>query len=99
MSLDFEWDEAKAESNLAKHGVGFHEARSVFRDLWAVTVLDRRASGEDRFITLGLSSQGRILVVVYTERDDRVRLISARSATSRPACPWGGPSWRSGSIT
>ena len=83
MSLDFEWDEAKEERNLTKHGVAFHEARSVFRDLWAVTVLDPRTAEEHRFLTLGLSSQGRLLVVVYTERDDRIRLISARPATPR----------------
>ena len=81
VSLDFEWDETKAERNQRKHGVEFHEASSVFRDRFALTVLDSRVPEEDRFVTIGLSSQGRVLVVVYTEREDRLRLISARAAT------------------
>ena len=81
MELIFEWDEEKAETNLGKHGVSFQEARTAFRDPLSVTVSDPRASGEFRHIDVGLSAVGRILVVVYTERGPRIRLISSREAS------------------
>jgi uncharacterized protein len=77
----FEWDEAKADENYAKHGVGFETARQVFRDPFAIERLDDREDyGEDRFILTGMA-EGVVLIVVHTERDGRSRLISARRAT------------------
>lgn len=84
MALEFEWDAAKAASNLAKHGVSFPEAGTVFADPLSVTVPDPRHShGEARFAIFGVSSRGRVLAVLHTERGGRVRLISAREATRR----------------
>lgn len=84
MGLRFEWDAAKAESNLRKHGVAFEEAATVFADPLALTIDDPDHSREeDRFITLGVSGGNRLLVVVHTDREDRIRIISARPATRR----------------
>ena len=78
----FEWDPAKAEANLRKHGVSFEEARTSFDDILGTTVPDHRHSeAELRFFLLGMSKQGRLLAVSYTERGDRIRIISARLAT------------------
>ena len=86
MSLAFEWDETKAESNRRKHGVTFEEAATVFGDALSLTIEDPVHSiGEERFVTTGESIRGRLLVVVFTERVDRIRIISAREATSREA--------------
>ncbi|MBP8252284.1 MAG: BrnT family toxin [Herpetosiphon sp.] len=83
MDLTFEWDEAKAEANEMKHGVSFREATTVFGDPLAVTKFDELHSDfEDRFITIGYSHSLRMLVVVYTERNPNIRLISARRATA-----------------
>jgi uncharacterized DUF497 family protein len=77
---EFEWDDDKAASNLTKHGVSFEDARSVFRDPFAVELLDDRTDyGEDRYILIGMSIEN-VLVVVYTERNERNRIISARRA-------------------
>ncbi|HEX9733197.1 MAG TPA: BrnT family toxin [Thermoanaerobaculia bacterium] len=76
----FEWDEDKAESNLRKHGVSFQEARTVLRDPLSVTISDPRTHDESRFIDIGQSASGRLLVVVYTERESRIRIISSRPA-------------------
>jgi hypothetical protein len=82
--LQFEWDDAKAAGNLQKHGVTFDEASSVFRDPLAKVVPDPTdPSGEDRAIMMGHSDQGRLLLIVFTERADRIRIISAREATRR----------------
>ena len=82
--LEFEWDEDKAESNLQKHGVAFTEAASVFGDDFSVTSYDpKHSDDEDRFLTMGMSVGGRILIVSHTDRDDRIRIISARAATRR----------------
>ncbi|NUM54161.1 MAG: BrnT family toxin [Candidatus Hydrogenedentes bacterium] len=78
--MEFEWDSAKARANVAKHGVRFADATTVLSDTRAVTVLDEHPL-EDRFVTIGMDSLGRILVVVYTWRGDVVRMISARRAT------------------
>ncbi|HEY2707708.1 MAG TPA: BrnT family toxin [Caulobacteraceae bacterium] len=76
----FEWDDAKAASNRALHGVSFEAASGVFRDPFALEWLDEREDyGEERYVILGLTD-GRILYVAYTMRDARIRLISARSA-------------------
>lgn len=77
---EFEWDDAKAASNLEKHGVGFEEARLVFQDPFAVELYDdRRDYGEDRYILIGMSA-AHLLVIAYTKREDRFRIISARRA-------------------
>ena len=79
--LEIEFDPAKARSNLAKHKVSFAHAEQALRDPNAVTIEDPDARGEQRFVTLGMDALGRILVVVYTPRADRIRLISARKAS------------------
>jgi uncharacterized DUF497 family protein len=82
--LIFEWDPEKARENEEKHGVSFLDASEVFDDDHSSTVLDPDHSvDEDRYLIFGLSKQGRHLVVSYTERGDRIRLISARQMTSR----------------
>ncbi|MGA2902261.1 MAG: BrnT family toxin [Candidatus Korobacteraceae bacterium] len=82
--MEFEWDTAKAESNLEKHGVSFAEAMTVFADPLEVTIADPdHSESEFRFLSMGCSALGRLLVVAYTEREARVRLISAREATPR----------------
>jgi len=82
MKLDFEWDPKKAETNYRKHVVDFVEAGSVFDDPEFITLLDEEHSDEeDRFITIGLSDKNRLLLVAHTERENRVRIISARKAT------------------
>jgi uncharacterized protein len=82
--LEFQWDETKDARNLKKHGVTFDEASSVFRDPLAKVVPDPTdPSGEDRAIMMGHSNQGRLLLVVFTERADRIRILSARKATRR----------------
>ncbi len=69
MTLQFEWDASKANSNEAKHGVSFEEAKTVFNDPNAITIFDPDHSrDEERYIDIGVSSQSRILVVVYTEK-------------------------------
>lgn len=82
MALRFEWDKSKADSNLRAHGVSFHEATTVFADPLSITISDPDHSvAEMRFIDIGLSHRGRLLVVSYTERGNRIRPISARLAT------------------
>ena len=80
--MKFEWDGAKAEANLARHGVSFEEAATVFRDPLSQTGRDPDHSGdEERFVIFGLSTRGRLLVIAHTERGDTIRIISARPAT------------------
>ena len=82
--MRFEWDPAKARANLRAHGVGFPEAVTVLDDDFALTRDDPDADDEPRFVTLGLSDIGRLLVVVYAYREpDIVRVISAWKANSR----------------
>ncbi len=82
MRLD--WDPAKAKANLRDHGVSFAEAVTVLEDEFALTREDPDAQGEQRFVTLGLSSFGHLLVVVYAYREpDTIRLISAWKASKR----------------
>ncbi|MCX6344781.1 MAG: BrnT family toxin [Armatimonadetes bacterium] len=83
MKLLFEWDEAKSESNLKKHGISFDEAKTVFGDPLSLTIQDAAHSNdENRFVDVGLSANRRLLVVVYTERNPNIRIISARKATA-----------------
>lgn len=80
--MDFEWDEDKAQINEAKHGVSFAEASTVFGDSLAVTFDDPLHSEvEDRFLTIGMSVTGRILIVSHTYRESVTRVISARVAS------------------
>ena len=80
--LVFEWSGTKAEANRRKHGVTFEEALTVFRDPLSRTIPDPdHSESEQRFVTLGLSTRHRLIAVVHTDREDRVRLISARRAT------------------
>lgn len=82
MGIDFEWDPAKAKSNLRKHWVSFEEASTVFSDERATTIFDPdNSDDEDRFLTLGRSSRKRTIVVSHTDRGDKIRIISARTAT------------------
>ena len=84
MPLSFEWDENKAKANLAKHGVSFEEAATVFGDPLSLTIPDpAHSQTEDRLIILGHSHQRKLLVVVHTERGDNIRVISARRASRR----------------
>lgn len=81
MQLTFEWDEAKNTKNIQKHGISFDEARTVFRDPNSITIYDQMHSQNgDRFIDIDLSDRRRLFVVVYTERDTRIRIISCRKA-------------------
>ena len=81
--MDFEWDPEKAALNCKKHRVSFEEAVTVFYDPLSATFDDADHSiGEQRLITVGFSSQGRLLVVSHTERGDVLRIISARRATA-----------------
>jgi len=79
--MDFEWDPKKARSNQAKHGVSFEEATQVFGDEYALELYDN-SEGEERFVIIGRVGIA-VLVVVYTERNARIRIISARRATAR----------------
>lgn len=78
----FEWDRRKAEINLKKHAVDFADAVAVFSDHSAITLQDD-SNGEERFVSVGLDALGRVLVVVFSWRGERIRLISARRATRR----------------
>jgi uncharacterized DUF497 family protein len=84
MALLFEWDARKARRNSTIHGVSFDEASTAFRDPLSKTIPDPLHSvDEERFVLLGRSHRNRLLVVVHTERGDRIRLISARRASHR----------------
>lgn len=82
--MTFEWDPHKEAQNHRKHGVSFREAATVFSDLLALTFHDPDHSiAELRFITLGMSNAGRILIVAHADRGDNIRIISARKTTAR----------------
>jgi len=84
VSYEFEWDPAKADENLRKHGVGFEEAVTVFADSLALNMPDPSHSAEqERYLVLGSSNRARLLVVANAERNTRTRIISARKATRR----------------
>ena len=84
MSLTFEWDGKKADTNLAKHGVAFAEATSIFGDDRSSTIPDPDHSfDEDRFVTIGRSTTGNVLAVVHTVRGANFRIISARKANTK----------------
>ena len=81
--MRIKYDPSKAAANLRKHGVSFADAEGALEDPLAVTVEDPDAEGERRFVTVGLGSAGELLVVVWTEREDECRLISARRPTRK----------------
>ncbi|MDX2211823.1 MAG: BrnT family toxin [Oculatellaceae cyanobacterium bins.114] len=78
--MAYQWNRDKAAVNLRKHGIDFADATSVFSDDLAITIPDERFD-EERFVTIGVDAFGRVLVVVYTMRNDEIRIISARKAT------------------
>ena len=79
--MDIIWDPKKAETNFRKHGVRFSDAETVLFDPLALTLKEQDVDGEQRFVSVGSDAIGRIIVTVYTYRDDTIRLISARKAT------------------
>lgn len=80
--MRFEWDPRKAASNLRKHSVSFEEATTALRDDLALTGRDPdHSTGEPRYVTFGVSSQGRLLVISHTDRGGAIRIVSARTAT------------------
>ena len=82
--MEFEWDREKAARNLAKHGIDFREAATVFGDPLAITFDDpHHSDDEDRYITFGHSEDGRLLIVSHCERGEKTRIISTRRATPK----------------
>jgi uncharacterized protein len=80
--MEFEWNEGKADRNLIKHGVSFDEAQTIFNDPLYVDFYDPdHSENEDRYLIIGESIRGRLLIVSYTERGNKNRLISARETT------------------
>lgn len=80
--MEFEWDQSKDLENRQKHGMGFDEAATAFGDPLSLTIADPgHSDDEPRFVLLGQTFQGRLVIVVHTERGERIRLISARMAT------------------
>ena len=99
MPLEFEWDPRKERANIGKHGVSFQEALSAFADPCSIEIPDPdHSADEERFVLIGRSHVHRLLVVVHTERGDRIRIISARLATRRERLaheePWSDPGWQ-----
>ena len=91
--IQFEWDKAKAASNLRKHGVSFEEAETVFYDDLAVQFFDtEHSSDEERFLLLGMGSSANLLLVCHCERlgGEVIRIISARKATKRESAYYTG---------
>lgn len=80
--MNIVWDPKKAKSNYQKHKIHFSDAESVLYDTMSLTIEDQNIDGEKRFVTVGSDSTGRIVVVVYTYRENLIRLISARKATA-----------------
>lgn len=82
MKLAFEWDEKKATNNFRKHKISFEEAKTVFGDQFLITFPDpEHSDSEQRYLNIGISSKGRVLVVVHTERKGNTRIISCRKTT------------------
>ena len=98
--IQFDWDPPKARSNLAKHGVAFRGAAVVFDDAFATTVRDDdHSNGDERWVTIGMDSATRLVVVVHTWEEDArgriyVRIVSARRPTKREAHDYEGGRWR-----
>jgi len=82
MAIEFEWDAAKAKTNLGKHSISFEEATSAFYDALSMTIPDPDHSvNESRFLLIGMTKSGRLVVVAHTDRVRRIRIINARRAT------------------
>jgi len=82
MSLTFEWDESKAQKNFQKHKVNFDEAKTIFYDPFLLTFSDKfHSDNEPRFVNIGMSIKMRTLLVVHTERNETIRIISCRKVT------------------
>jgi uncharacterized protein len=82
MELEFDWHDAKADANLRSHGVSFELAKTAFKDPFAVERLDDREDyGEERLVIIGMAEGNVVLFVAYTEREERIRIVSARRAT------------------
>ncbi len=82
--LLFEWDEVKARENVKRHKVPFEEGKTIFSDPLLLTYPDIDSSdSEERYINIGLSAKDRVLVLIHTERQGRIRIISCRKATPR----------------
>ena len=82
--MQFEWNRGKAESNLKKHGVSFDEAKTGWSDLFNVDLFDdEHSEGERRFWMVGESAQNRLLIISYTERESKIRVISTRELTPK----------------
>jgi len=80
--MEFEWDNGKAEANLRKHGVDFTDASTVWNDFFYVELFDdEHSSGEIRYLMVGESASGKFLIVFFTERENKTRIISARELT------------------
>ncbi len=92
MSIRFEWDANKAQSNLQKHGVSFDEATGALDDPLSRTIPDPYAWHEHRYVTIGRTLDGRLLVVIHADRGDTIRLISARPATPSEHRTYGNQS-------
>jgi len=89
--MDFEWDLRKAETNFKKHGVRFSESLPVFEDDYAITITDDESDPDERrFVSMGVGVKGRVLVVVYSCRGRRIRIISARLADARERSQYEG---------
>jgi len=81
MSIKFDWDSDKAQRNFRKHGIDFNEASTIFADTLSITIPDPdHSEDEELWVTMGLSNRHRLLVVVHTEKEETIRLISARTA-------------------
>lgn len=90
--MHFEWDPGKEAANTGKHGVAFTEAVTVFGDPFEITIADPGHSDDEfRFLSLGVSAKNRLLVVAYTEREGRLRIISAREATKQERKQYESP--------
>ena len=79
--MDYEWDPAKARRNAAKHSVDFADAVIALSDDSAATIPDPDSEDEDRFVSLGMDPNGRVLVTVFTHRGEKIRIISSRKAS------------------
>lgn len=87
-AMELEFDPAKAATKFKKHGISFAHAEQALRDPFAITIEDLDAPGEQRFVSLGRDALGRILLLVYSQRRGRVRLISARKASPGEAAQY-----------
>lgn len=82
MRLIFEWDEVKGRANLKKHKVSFEEGKTIFNDPFLFTFPDNmHSASEERYVNIGLSAKGRVLILTHTERQGKIRIISCRKAT------------------